>query len=381
MKTIKFGKPIISDDEKNAVLDVLSGDTLVHGPKAKEFENAFANFAQAPNAISVSSCTAGLHLSYFTFGIAQGDEVIVPAETHVATVHAVELAGAKPIFVDAELKTGNIDIDQIEGNITDNVKAISIVHFLGMPVNMQRIIAIAEKYNLKVIEDCALAIGSKINDKHVGLFGDTGCFSFYPVKHITTAEGGMIITKHNEVSNKLSYQKAFGVDRIDSERKIPGQYDVPMLGFNYRMNEIQAAIGIEQMKKIENFLSIRDANYTYLENALRNIQEIQLFQSSYNEFKSSYYCLTIILKNNIAAKRYEIVRYMKNKGIGTSIYYPHPVPFLKYYKNKYNLHDKLFPNAKTISYNSIALPIGPHLTIEDMDFIANILKNAIMEHR
>ncbi len=377
MRIIPFGKPIIDEKEKNAVLNVLSNDILVHGPKAKEFEEAFAKFTNAPYAISTSSCTASLHLSYFTYGIGRGDEVIVPAQTHVATVHAVELSGAKPIFIDAELETGNIDLKQIETKITKKTRAISVVHFLGMPVDMPKLMKIAEKYDLKVIEDCALAIGTKINGIHAGLFGDTGCFSFYPVKHMTTAEGGMIITKHKELALKLTREKAFGVDRTAGERKIPGEYDVNMLGFNYRMNEIEAVIGMEQLKKLTRFLEIRKENYHYLESELKNIDEIDLLCSSHDNFESSYYCLSVILKDSLKNKRYDIVNKLKENGVGTSIYYPRPVPEFTYYKNKYKHKSGEFKNAARISYNSIAFPVGPHLNKEDMKYIADKLKESI----
>ena len=192
-------------------------------------------------------------LAYFNLGIGPGDEVIVPAMTHVATAHAVELTGAKPVFVDAEIKTGNIDIDQIEAAITTNTKALSVVHFLGMPVDMDRINQIAEKHNLFVVEDAALAFGTKYKGKHAGLLGDLGVFSMYPVKHITTLEGGLILSKHPDMLEKIALQRAFGVDRTHGERKIPGQYGVNMLGLNYRMNELQAAIGICQIDRLNDF--------------------------------------------------------------------------------------------------------------------------------
>jgi perosamine synthetase len=170
------------------------------------------------------------------------------AQTHVATAHAVELTGAKPIFVDAELRTGNIDIAAIEARITPRTRAIAVVHYLGVPVDMVPVNAIAKRHRLFVLEDCALAIGTRFDGIHAGLLGDAGCFSFYPVKHMTTAEGGMIITRDGAFAEKLRHIRAFGVDRHSGERKIPGVYDVTALGFNYRMNEIESAIGIEQVK-------------------------------------------------------------------------------------------------------------------------------------
>jgi len=179
---------MIGEEERRAVAEVLSGPILVHGPRATEFETAFAAYTEAPHAVSVSSCTAALHLSYFYLGIGAGDEVIVPAQTHTATAHAVELCGATPVFVDSEPETGNIDTEQVEQKITGRTKAISVVHYLGMPVNMARISDTAGRRGLFVVEDCALAIGTYFKGIHAGLHGDVGCFSFYPVKHMTTAE-------------------------------------------------------------------------------------------------------------------------------------------------------------------------------------------------
>ncbi len=379
MRTIPFGKPIIGEEEKEAVKDVLSGPILVHGPRAKKFEAKFAEYTGAKYAVSTSSCTAALHLSYFYYGLGAGDEVIVPAMTHTATAHVVELCGSKPVFVDAEKETGNIDIDQIEPLITERTKAISIVHFLGMPVNMERVVEIAKKYNCFVVEDCALAIGSYFKNIHAGLYGDVGCFSFYPVKHMTTAEGGMLITKHGDVASKIERQRAFGVDRHAGERSVPGVYDVNMLGFNYRLNEIQAVLGIEQMKRIDCFLRKRKENYEVLSAGLKDINEIEQFMSSHGDYKSSYYCLSILIKEPLSLKRFEIVNYLKQNGIGTSVYYPKAVPFMSYYKDKYGYSDDSFPVASRISENSISLPVGPHLNTEDMRYIIKIVKNAIKE--
>ena len=379
MKTIPFGRPMIGEEEKSAVMEVLNDPILVHGPRSKEFENSFAAYTKAPHAVSVSSCTAALHLSYFYLKLKAGDEVIVPAQTHNATAHAVEFCGAKPVFVDAEIKTGNIDIDQIEPLITERTKAISIVHFLGMPVNMDRINEIAKKYGLFVVEDAALAIGAYYKGVHAGLLGDAGCFSFYPIKHMTTAEGGMLITRNEEIATGITRQRAFGVDRTQGERKIPGIYDVTMLGYNYRMNEIQAALGIEQVKRMNEFLKQRKLNYERLYDGLKEIDEIFLFQSSHGDYQSSYYCLSMLLNESLVKKRFEIVDYLKGHGVGTSVYYPHPVPHLTYYKEKYGYGEETYPVAAMISNGSIALPVGPHLNIEDMDYIIASISKAIKE--
>lgn len=380
-RIIPFGKPIMGEEEKSAVLEVLNGTVLVHGPRAKDFEAAFAKFTGASYAVSVSSCTAALHLSYFYMGLKPGDEVIVPAQTHVATAHAVELTGAKPVFVDAEKQTGNMDLDQVESKITSRTRALSVVHFLGMPVNMERVMKIAKKCGLFVVEDCALAFGSYFRGVHVGLHGDVGCFSFYPVKHMTTAEGGMLVSRFEGVAKTIERQKAFGVDRHVGERSVPGVYDVNMLGLNYRLNEIAAAIGIEQLKRMSGFLARRKENHEFLSQGLAELDEISLFQSSHGDFQSSYYCLSILLGPALMPKRFDIVASLKRNGVGTSVYYPKPVPCMNYYRRKYNYQETDFPVASLISESSISLPVGPHLELEDMESIVQGVKNAVSKVR
>ena len=253
-KNIPFGFPIVSDSEKNEVKKVLNGYIFAHGSRIKKFEKNFSKFTHSPYSISVSSCTTGMHLIYEALNIKTGDEVILPAQTHVATAHAIEHCGAKPIFVDCDPITGNIDPNKIIKKISKRTKAITVVHFLGLPVNFIEIKKIAKKFKLRIIEDCALSLGAKVDNIHTGLLGDAGVFSFYPVKHITTGEGGMIITKNKTIAEKLKITRALGVDKSYNERKIPGMYDTKFLGYNYRMSEFQAAVGIHQLKKVKTFL-------------------------------------------------------------------------------------------------------------------------------
>lgn len=379
MKDIAFGRPMIDEKEQNAVIEVLKNPILTHGKNVKEFEKKFAHFTQTDFALAVTSCTAALHLAYSYAGIGKNDEVIVPSQTHVATAHAAELLGATAVFVDSEMKTGNLDIDQIEEKITDETKVLTVVHYLGMPVDMKKIKKIAEKYNLFVVEDCALSLGAYIDDIHTGNFGDVGCFSFYPVKHITTGEGGMVVTNNDEISSKISNDRAFGIDRQIQERKIPGIYDVQSLGLNYRMNEIQAAMGIEQMKKVEGFLRDRKNNFERLYQGLEEIEDIHIFTSSYDEFQSSYYCFELILNDSLGKKRFEIVKNLNNLGIGTSVYYPGPVPLMTYYRTKYGFSQNMFPNASKISNQGIALPVGPHIGFDEIDYIISKVKKVIKE--
>ena len=374
---IPFGKPIINKDEFKNVNKVLSSGILVHGQETIKFEKSFKKFTGAKYAISVSSCTAGMHLFFFSINLKKGDEVIVSSQSHVATAHAIELTGAKPIFVDSDPDTGNIDLNKIEKKITKKTKAISVVHYLGVPVDMSKLNKIAIKYNLRVLEDCAIAIGSTIYGKHVGLFGDVGVFSFYPVKHMTSGEGGIIITNKKKIYDQLKYIRAFGVNKNFSARKLPGLYDCNFLGFNYRMSELHASIGNAQIKKLNKFINIRKRNYEYLEARLKKMKNFfsLSIKKKFRKNNISYYCLNIILNKNYANMRNQIISLLKKKGVGTSIYYPHPIPRLRYYKKKYGYNKNKFKVSEILSDHSISLPIGPHLNRPHLDYIVRVLKN------
>ena len=329
--------------------------------------------------LTVSSCMSALYLACFQMGIGFGDEVIVPAQTHTATVHAVELVGAKPVFVDCNLQTGNMDCERIEAAITPDTKAIGLVHFLGIPCDMDHVLRVADQYQLKVIEDCALAVGACYEGKHVGLFGDVGCFSFYPVKHITTGEGGMFVTRHAGVAEQVSRLRAFGVDRSHSERTVPGKYDVTVLGINSRMSEIQAAIGCQQLTKINQILGLRADNFSQLKASLSGIRGISILDADHPNKLNSHYCLSVILHGDLKKYRDSVIRGLNEAGVGTSIYYPHPVPRLTYYKNKYGYQKELWDNAATISDCSIALPVAPHVTLSDIQYISDSFRKVIKE--
>ena len=268
-RTIPFGRPWLNDDDRQAVLNVLEGPILAHGPEAKGFESEFAEFAGADaHCVSMSSGAAALHLAFEYFGVGPGDEVIIPAQTHAATANTAEWVGATSVFVDCDLRNGNVTADAIRAAITPRTKAIAVVHFVGIPCDMPAISALARDHGIPLVEDCALAVGARLDGTHVGLFGDAGCFSFYPVKHITSAEGGMFITKHEDVAARVGLLHAHGVDRSHAERAVPGMYDVPTIGLNYRISEPQAALGRSQLRRIDEILARREANFTELRERL-----------------------------------------------------------------------------------------------------------------
>jgi perosamine synthetase len=380
IRKIAFGKPWITESEREAVLGVLAGDILTHGPQAHAFEKEFGAF-MGPDAhcLTVSSGMAALHLAYWQLGIGPGDEVIVPAQTHVATVHAVEYVGATPVFVDCDRFTGNVDPALIEPLITARTRAIGVVHFNGIPCDMAAIMAIAARHDLKVVEDCALAVGSRFNGRHAGLFGDAAIFSFYPVKHITTGDGGMFATRHAELAARVAKARAFGVDRGFAERAIPGMYDVPTLGINYRMSDINASIGRKQLERIDTILDRRKRNFESLKDALAGYANVCVLDSVSSAQQQSWYCLTAVIEGINVDKRNAVVARLNAMGVGTSVYYPQPVPRLTYYRKKYARDLGLYPNAARISDQSIALPVGPHLTQDDMQYIGRSFKTAFNE--
>ena len=377
---IKFAKPKVDKKVLKVLKSVLNSGIFVHGKFTKIFENNLEKyFKRKFKIISTSSCTAAMHLFYLSIGLKKGDEVIVSAQTHVATAHAVEICGAKPVFVDCELNTGNISINKIEKKITKKTKCIAVTHFLGKPANMLEIIKIAKKYKLKILEDTALSIGSKIKNKFSGTFGDAGAFSFHPVKIITTGEGGALILKNKNNYNYCKSIRSFGYDISDpNKRKIPGNYDVNKLGLNYRISEIESIIGISQLKDIEKKILIRSQNYNYLLKGLKNIKYLKILNSSSNnDYKSSYYSMNIILKSKSKEYRNKFIIKLKELGIQASIYYPQPVPLLKYYRKKYKYKKKEFPNASRIAYNSFSLPVGPHIKKKDISYMIKSIKNIL----
>lgn len=376
-RELPFGRPMIGIEERNAVLDVLDGPILVHGERVAAFEREFAAYTGATRAVAVSSCTAALHLVLMALGVGPGDEVVVPAQTHVATAHAAEFLGARAVFADVDPRTGSLDPAGLERAIGPRCRAIMVVHFMGLPGDMPAIRAIADRRGIPMIEDCALSIGGRIAGIHTGLHGIAGCFSFYPVKHMTTAEGGMVITNDPALADKISKLRAFGVDRTHGERVVPGQYDVSMLGFNYRMNEIEAALGREQIKRLPDILAQRRRNWRRLNAALAGVTGIEVIRTEEAGKDSGYYALSVVLADALEARRIDIITHLRDAGIGTSIYYPTPVPFMSYYREKYGPAETEFPHARKISRASITLPVGPHLSENDMAFIGATFAGAL----
>ena len=371
MKRIPFAKPIIDNSDIENVICSLKQDRLTDGPNTDKFAETFQYFLSDKNrgcyCIPVSSCMAALHLAYLALGIGPGDEVICTAMSHVATAHAIELVGARPVFVDCDSQ-GQIDSSLISRNITLNTKAIALVHYNGFSCDMTAIMKIANYHGLKVVEDCALALGTYHNSQHVGTIGDAGAFSFYPSKHITTGQGGMFVCKDEEIYSKVKQLISFG--------KKGGRYiyDIHGLGLNYRMSEMQAALGISQMVKVYSFIRARRKNYNEYVNFFD-----KFYQYTYaHDIDDSPYAFMV--KDLKLSLKNTLINCLQNNNIEFSVYYPHPIPRLSYYADKYGYPKglcsdlELITDAIAIADRSIALPVGPHLEQDDLDRIFKTLK-------
>jgi perosamine synthetase len=374
---------MIGDAERAAAAAVLEGSVLTHGPRVKDFEAGFADFTGAPHAVATATCMAALHLASLAFELGPGDEVLVPAQTHVAGAHAVQVTGARPVFVDADERTGNMDLSLLEGLITERTKGISVVHYLGRPLDMGPVLALAERHGLFVVEDCAVALGATVEGTHVGLLGDIGCFSFYPVKHITTGEGGMIVTKHDEVAERVGKQRAFGIDKsVLADRRHTGAYEIELLGLNYRLGEVGAAIGGEQLKRLPEFLDARERNFDALYAGLSEVAGLAVLETGHEDgLRSSHYCLSAVLDDALGDVREGIIEELKRRGVGTSVYYPRSLPDTAYYRATYGFPERSCPEATRISTRSIAFPVGPHLQEGDIDFMISSVNDVMAEVR
>jgi len=358
---VPFVLPEITDVDKKAILATLNQNLLTDGPKLKEFENKFAKFTGASYAIGVSNATAALQLSLKAIGIRKGDQVIVPDLTFVASINAILFTGATPVIVDIDKEDYNISIDSIKKSLTKKTKAIMPVHFAGKSCRMQEIQTIAKKNNLKVIEDCAHAIGGKLNKKHVGTFGDAGCFSFYPTKNLTTLEGGMVITNSKKISETIKTLRNHGITKSYQDRFTKGkpwEYDVSIPGYNYRLDEIRATLGISQLKRKKAAL--------YYNLGLKNNKSIITPKILKDEDHACHLYVLRFKKQGKFSRDDLFIKLLKN-GIRSSVHYK-PLHTFTAYKRNAKIFDNL-TNTKKIYKEIISLPLYPQITRKKQDLV------------
>lgn len=358
--------------EEEAVIEVLRSKWISTGPKSKELEEMFCEYFNAEYAVSLSNCTVALHLALEVLDIEEGDEVICPSLTFVATVNAIKYVGATPVFADIKSEDNlTIDPKHVRKLITSRTKAIIVMHYAGFACDMDEILSIAKEHNLKVVEDACHGPLSEYKGKKLGTIGDVGCFSFFSNKNLSTGEGGMFLTNNHELAEKAKLLRSHGMTTMSYNRAKghSTSYDVVALGYNYRMDDIRASLGIVQLGKLPEDLEKRkEVRLTY-ENALKTVDNITVpFKN--NSYFSSNYIFPIVLSETVKRTRDEIRDLLHKSGIQTSIHYP-PVHLFDIY---FEDCDRGLNKTETIYQRLITLPMYANLTFKQVNYICEKLK-------
>lgn len=377
---LPYARQWVGEDDIAAVTEVLRGDWLTTGPKIAEFEERFAACVGARYAVAVANGTAALHAAVFAAGIGQGDEVITTPITFAASANCILYRGGTPVFADVDPNTYNIDPDDIAKKITPRTRALIAVHFTGQPCDLDRIHDLAHKNNLVVIEDAAHALGAEYKCKKIGGLSDMTIFSFHPVKHITTGEGGMVTTNSGELYRRLLKFRNHGIVRDRSfmvEDQGPWYYEQQELGYNYRLTDIQAALGLSQLNKLDFFLTRRREIVEMYNRELLNVDEIVLpYQATYS--RSAWHLYVISLKlEKLTVGRREIFEAMRSENIGVNVHYI-PVyrhPF--YYRNGYRNAGVSCPYAEKLYLSIISLPVYPAMSDRDVLDVVDATRKVI----
>lgn len=348
---IPIAKPLIGEEERQAVLEVLDSGMLAQGPRVKAFEEAFAGMCGVGHAVATSSGTTALHTALLAHEIGPGDEVITTPFTFIASANSILFVGARPVFVDIDPITFNMEPNLVEAAITPRTKAIMPVHLFGLPTDMGPIMELAERHGLVVIEDACQAHGAEYKGKRAGSFG-TGTFSLYPTKNVTAAEGGMITTDDDQIAKNCRAIRQHGMRR---------RYYHDELGFNFRMTDVHAAIGLAQLEKLEQFNTMRTANARFLSQNLEGVVTPVVPDG----YKHVFHQYTIRV---LDGRRDELAAHLKENGVGYGIYYPVPIHRQTYYVSELGYDDDL-PEAERAAEEVLSLPVHPALEREDLERI------------
>jgi UDP-4-amino-4,6-dideoxy-N-acetyl-beta-L-altrosamine transaminase len=377
-KLLPYNQPWIDRRELEEVAATLRSGWLTLGPKVERFEDLLAEYTEAKHAVALSSCTAALHLSLVALGIGVGDEVITSPFTFAATANVIIHAGAKPVFIDIEPDTYNINPDKIEEAITKKTKAIIPVHYAGQPCNMKAINRIAKKTGLKVVEDAAHAIGAEYENRKIGTFSDSTCFSFYATKNITTGEGGAVTTNNEELKERLRSLRLHGMSKDAWKRyssKGNWYYEIKEPGFKENMTDISAALGIHQIKKLDKFINIRREYAKIYNNELSKLEGIVTPYEGTN-VKHPYHLYPILLKKH---NRTKFIEQMAKNGISCSVHFLalHLQPF---YKEKFGFKKGDFPVTEWVSEREVSLPLYPRMTEKDVWDVIDAVRDTLKRY-
>lgn len=372
IRKISIAVPSLGEEEWQAVREPMLSGWMTQGPKVSQFEKEFAALHNVKHALAVTSCTTGLHLALEALGVGLGDEVIVPAFTWVATANVVLYCGATPVFCDVDTTTFNIKVEEIASKITERTKAIISVHLFGLCADIDAIQAIIPSH-VKILEDAACAAGASYKNRHAGSLGDMAAFSFHPRKSITTGEGGMVTTNNQELARLSDIMRNHGAEISEEMRHNSSKPyllpDFKMLGFNYRMTDLQAAVGLVQLKKLQSFIKERQVWAEYYTEKLKTISWLrpQITPDYITQHAwQAYVCYVDPEKSPML--RNDIMDILQQKGIATR---PgtHAVHMLSFYKEKYGIDPDDFPGAKACDQNTMAIPLHNKMTKEDFDYV------------
>ena len=381
---LPFSAPTIEEAEINEVVDSLRSGWITTGPKVKRFEEAFRAYVGAPFAIPLSSATAGLHLTLLALKIKDGDEIITTPMTFASTVSMIILCGGTPVLADIEPGTLNIDVSLIRGKITPATRAIIPVHFAGQSCDMDPLFALAREFNLTIIEDAAHAAGTEYKGRRIGSLDTISIFSFHPNKNITTGEGGMVCTADETLAEEISLLKFHGMSREAWKRFAASgtpNYDILMPGFKYNMMDIQAAIGIHQLPKLDGFIDRRTEISEFYNRELAGIEELALPQYAPYEQRHAWHLYTPLVRvEKLSIDRDRFMEELKKYNIGSGLHYK-AIHHHAWYRQHLNLPDSALPNASYASERILSLPLFPKMTDDDARDVVEAVKAVIATHR
>jgi dTDP-4-amino-4,6-dideoxygalactose transaminase len=372
---VPFFVPWITESDRRAVADALSSRWLTGGPKIAEFERNFAEYIGVKHAVAVSSCTAALHLVMRALGIGHDDEVIVPTFTFAATVNSVLYCGAKPILCDVNPVSFNISPPELREKITKRTKGIIAVHYGGLACEMDRITEIADERGLFLVEDCAHSLGATYRGKQTGGLGRAGCFSFYPTKNITTMEGGMITTDDDKLAERTRLLRSQGLTNSPFSRQATSDwhYDIVELGYNYRLTEVQAALGVSQLSRIDQSNSQRNKAPSDYRTRMANVEGVVSPPAEQNHV---YHLYSVrVVEDDYHLTRDQLLQYLSSKGIEPSFHFT-PVHQFTYYKQTLVYMLGVFPVAEQLGREVLSLPLFPTITLEQIECVCDAIREA-----
>ena len=373
---LPFSRPSISQAAIDEVVACLKSGWITTGPRVTQFSEALKDYFQAPHALTLTSATAGLHLALLAIGLEPGDEVITSPLTFAATLNAIVLAGGRPVLVDIDRHTLNMDMNLLEQALSPRTRAIIPVHFAGLPVDLDTLYAIANQYGLRVIEDAAHAMGSEYQGNRIGSFGDTQVFSFHPNKNMTTGEGGCVVTRDQQIAERIAQLRFHGIDRQAWNRygrHGSQDYEIVLPGYKFNMTDIQAALGIHQLRDLNNFVVRRNELANRYHEALADWPQWTLpTRPAYDHLHSWHIYTPLINEESTHMNRDEFMRAMQEKNIGTGLHY-RAVHLYPYYRQAFGFKLGDFPQAEDVCERIVSLPLFPGMTDADHDRVLDVM--------